>query len=360
MKMCACFLIVTVALTGCEGSDVVGVDAAGHGRPSRRPEEATMLPMCSSLYRVDGTNDPTSPNYNPGVADTALMHVSHTFAWSGRDPHGLCDPLLYRHRVDEGELSDWAPDTTDVVDGLTDGGHEIAVQPGCPGTPGIEKSFGFIVNFDPDSEIIKPVEASGTLTVADGDTLWVRVVARDKEEIEGVGGGIAQIAMEMDGNPLTFVPPDIAEWWWSSNADPAGGHYITSPNSPQGGNAPHMIRAYALDVDGRWETPSGASEDREMLMFWYNSPPVVSSTYPSDGDTLGSDFTIQWEGSDPDGEVALFLYVLDPASHPYATTDLNEVSFVDVEPGLHEFRIRAQDQSGCWGTQFGIVTFYVE
>jgi len=357
MKLCVCFLIAAVALTGCEGSDVVGVDAAGHRRPSRRPEEATMLPMCSSLYRVDGTNDPTSPNYNPGVADTALMHVPHTFAWSGRDPHGLCDPLLYRHRVDQGALSDWAPDTTGVVDGLTDGGHEIAVQPGCPGTPGIEKSFGFIVNFDPDSELVEPPDASGTLTVADGDTLWVRVIAHDKEELEGVGGGIAQIVMVMDNiDAMTFVPPDAAEWWWSSNADPGSGHYIESRNSPQGGNAVHLIEARAQDVDGRWE----ALNSEARFVFWYNFPPTVAITYPLDGDTLGSDFTIQWEGDDPDGDELLFQYVLNPWLHAYELTEASEMLYEDIKPGAHEFRVRAQDQSGCWGIHWEIVTFYVE
>ena len=360
MKMCACFLIVTVALVGCEGSDVVGVNAGGDGDPSRRPEEATMLPLCPLLYRVDGTHDPASPNYNPGVSDTALMHVAHTFAWSGCDPHGACDPLLYRYCVDEGTFSDWAADTTGTVDGLTDGEHEFIAQPGCPGAPGIEKSFGFVVNFDPDSEIIEPMEASGTLTVPDGDTLWVRVVAHDREELEGVGGGIAQVVIEMDLDQLTFVPPDAAEWWWSSNADPESGHYIESRNSPQGGNAPHLIRAYALDVDGRWEIPSGSPEDREVFMFWYNFPPTVIITHPSDGDTLGSDFTVRWEGTDPDGDVVLFQNVLDPWLNAYEATEASERSFVNVEPGLHEFRIRAQDGSGCWGTTWEIVTFYVE
>jgi hypothetical protein len=357
MKMFACFLIIVVALTGCEGSDVVGVDAAGRGRPSRRPEEATMSPMCSSLYRVGGTHDPASPNYDPGVADTALMHIPHTFAWSGRDPHGICDPLLYRYRLDEGAFSDWAPDTTGIVDGLSDGGHEIIVHPGCPGTPGIEENFGFIVNFEPDSEIVEPPDASGTLTVPDGDTLWVRVVAHDREELEGVGGGIAQIVVVMDNSDvLAFVPPDAAEWWWSSNADPESGHYIESCNSPQGGNAPHLIEARAQDVDGRWEAPGSEA----AFMFWYNFPPTVAITYPSDGDTLGSDFTVRWEGTDPDGDVLLFQYVLDPWFNVYETTESSEMLYVDIESGAHEFRLRARDGSGCWGTSWQIIRFHVE
>ena len=356
MKICACFLVVAIALAGCEGSDVVGVDAAGRGRPSGSPEEATMLPMCVSLYRVDGTHDPASPNYNPGVADTALMHVPHAFVWDGCDPHDVCDPLLYRFGVDEGALSDWAPDRTATVDGLSDGGHEIIVQPGCPAVPGIEESFGFIVNFDPDSEIIEPVEASGTLTVPDGDTLWVTVLAHDKEELEGVGGGIAQIVIEMDGNVLTFIPPDVAEWWWSSSADPSSGHYIASSNSPQGGNSPHLIRAYAQDVDGRWESPGG----EETFMFWYNFPPTVTIRHPSDGDTLGSDFIVQWEGDDHDGGELLFQYVLDPWLHAYDLTEASEMLYEGIEPGAHVFRVRVQDQSGCWAETWEIVTFYVE
>jgi hypothetical protein len=316
-----------------------------------------MLPMCPSFYRVGGTHDPASANYDPGVADTALMHVPHTFAWSGRDPHGVCDPLLYRYRLDEGAFSDWAPDTTGIVDGLSDGAHEAVVQPGCPSNPGIEESFGFIVNFDPDSEIVDPPDASGTPTVPDGDTLWVRVIAHDKEELEGVGGGIAQIVMVMDNSDTTtFVPPDAAEWWWSSNADPASGHHIESRNSPQGGNATHRIRARAQDVEGRWESPGS----EETFVFWYNFPPTVTITYPADGDTLGSDFTVQWEGDDPDGDELLFQYGLDPWLHAYELTEASEMLYVGIEPGAHEFRVRAQDQSGCWSESWSIVRFYVE
>ena len=354
MKACACLMMAIVVLAGCEGADIVGVDEVDRGRPSRRPEEAAMMPMCASLYRIGGTHDPASPSYDPGVADTALMHVPHTLAWSGRDPYGLCDPLLFRHRLDGDAFSAWAPDTAHTVSGLADGAHEIVVQPGCPSRPGVSEEFRFVVNFDPDSRIVDPPEPSGTLTVADGDTLWVRVVAHDREELEGVGGGIAQVVVDMGGDLLTFTPPEVAEWWWSSNADPGSGHYIASSNSPQGGNGPHLIRAYAVDVDGRCEA------DGESYVFWYNFPPTVTITFPSDGDTLASDFIVQWEGDDPDGEVISFHYVLDPWENAYSMTDLSEASYTGIGPGTHEFRLRARDGSGCWSSVWSIVHFHVE
>jgi len=351
MRTCACLLVAVAVLAGCDGTDVVGVDGE---RPPRRPEEGAMMPMCSAVYRIGGTHDPASPNYDPGVADTALLHVPHTFAWTGRDPYGLCDPLLFRHSLDGGAFSVWAPDTTLIVDGLTDGEHNLTVQPGCPGLHGLEEGFGFVVNFDPDSRIVEPSEPSGTLTVPDGDTLWVRVVAHDKEELEGVGGGIAQITIGLDNDPITIVTTDVAEWWWNSNADPSSGHHTESRNSPQGGNATHLIEVRAQDVDGRWET------DGESYSFWYNYPPVAHITYPAEGDTVGSDFTVQWEGYDPDSDVVTFQYVLDPWLNAYSMTDEHEAVYSGIGGGGHEFRLRGQDGSGCYSERWSIVRFYVE
>jgi len=346
-------LVAVAVLAGCDGTDVVGVDGE---RPTRHQEEGVMMPMCSALYRVDGTHDPASTNYDPGVADTALMHIPHTFAWSGRDPYGLCDPLLFRHSLDGGAFSAWASDTSLILGGLTDGPHGLTVLPGCPAVTGIGKSFGFVVNFDPDSKIVEPPDESWTLTVPDGDTLWVRVVAHDREELEGVGGGIAQVVIAMGGQELIFTPPDEAEWWWNSNADPESGHYIESRNSPQGGNAPHAIGAYACDVDGRWEPLNSA----DTFTFWYNFPPTAAIIFPSEGETVGSDFTILWEGDDPDGDVVTFQYVLDPWDNAYSSTEQSEMSYAGISSGLHEFRLRAQDGSGCWSTMWSIVSFYVE
>jgi hypothetical protein len=354
MKTCVCMLAIAVALAGCDGGDVVGIDAAERERPSRRPEEATMMPMCSALYRVGGTHDPGSEDYDPTVVDTALMHVSHTFAWSARDPYELCDPLLSRHSLDGGAFSAWSADTTCLVDGLTDGGHELAVQPGCPVVPGVPRGVSFIVNFDPDSRIVDPPEPSGTLTVPDGDTLWVRVVAHDREGIMGVGGGIAQIILELDHEPIVFYGSDTAEWWWNSNADPESGHYIASVNPPQGGNMPHLLRASALDVDGRWETSA------VNYVFRYNYPPEVEITYPAEGDTVGSDVVIQWEGHDPDGVVAAYQYVLDPWLNAYQVTQNQQASYTGLDPGSHEFRIRAQDESGCRSESWSFLHFYVQ
>ena len=37
-----------------------------------------------------------------------------------------------------------------------------------------------------------------------------------------------------------------------------------------------------------------------------------------------------------------------------------EMLYEDIEPGLHTFRVRARDGSGCWGISWQIITFYVE
>lgn len=352
MKACLCLLVPALLLSGCGEQDLVGV-GAHRARPSRRPDEATMMPVCPSVYRVGGTHDPASSNYDPGVPDTALMHIPHAFTWRGRDPDGLCDPLMFRYRIDAAAFSDWAPDTTAAIGGLSSGAHDLFVQPGCPVMPGIENHFDFVVNFDPDSRIVEPSDESGTLTVADGDTLWVRVLAHDKEELEGAGGGVAQIRIGLDNDQQLFVPPEAAEWWWNSDADPSSGHHIESMNSPQGGNAPHVIRVSALDVDGRWEA------DGESFVFWYNFPPTVTVVYPAEGDTVAADFTVVLEGDDPDGEVVLFQYVLDPAYNAYRTTEFSEIHYLN-EPGAHEFRVRARDASGCWSENWVVVHFCAE
>ena len=351
MRICACLLVAVAVLAGCDGTDVVRVDGE---HPPRRPEEGAMMPMCSSLYRVGGTHDPASPGYDPTVADTALLHVPHAFAWSGRDPHGICDPLLFRFRLDGGEFSVWAPDTTLVLDGLTDGDHDLTVQPGCPGVHGLGDGLGFVSNFDPDSRIVEPSEPSGTLTAPDGDTLWVRVIAHDREELEGVGGGIAEITITLDGTPITIPTTAAAEWWWNSNADPGSGHYISSVNPPQGGNAPHMVEAFATDVDGRSETYG------ESYMVRYNYPPVAHITYPAEGDTVGSDFTVLWDGYDPDSDIVTFQYVLDPWQSAYEITDAFEAAYSGIGSGPHEFRLRAKDGSGCYSERWSVVRFHVE
>jgi len=353
MRHIVCVLIIAVSLTGCDGTSITGVDRAERtGRP-HLPTEATMSPMCTALFRVGGTHDPASENYDPSVVDTALMHAPHTFVW---EAVGQCDSLLHRYSVNDGPFSGWSPDATATVAGLPDGANEFVAQPGCPGADGLTSDFSFVVNFDPDSRIIEPSEPSGTQTIPNGDTLWVRVEAHDREYLEGVGGGIAEIVIEFDGQVLSFEPPEPAEWWWHPNADHWGDHYIESRNSPQGGNSPHLLTAYAKDVDGRWEPLSSAAN----LVFWYNHAPTVTITHPAEGDTVGTDFTVTWEGEDEDGDVNLYQYVLDPWENAYATTEEEAKTYSAIDPGIHEFRLRARDDAECWSWTWDTVTFYVE
>lgn len=351
MRILTGCLVLLVVIAGCgrEGPLDVGGEVDGG---VRRPETQPSGPGLSAFYRVDGCADPDSPGYDPaGCADTALMGVPDLFVWRAEDPAGACDTVRARWRLDGGAFSRWSPDTTFVLDNLAGTSHVLDLVVGCPGVSGGIARYPFTVNFDPDSEILEPVEPSGTLTVSDGDTIWFRVTARDREELEGVGGGIAQISF---GGMIFDCPPDTLVWWFSSRAAPGDPHYIESVNMPWGGNRPHQIRVLACDVHGRWET------EGDSYLFRYNFPPETTILQPAEGATAGADFSVVWEGHDPDGEVLEYQYALDPATSAFATGDSSAVHYQSVDPGEHEFWVRARDNRDCWEVDYQIVTFYVE
>jgi hypothetical protein len=225
-------------------------------------------------------------------------------------------------------------------------------------------SYKFVMNFSPDSRIVDPPEPSGTLTIADKDTIWFRWDVRDKEQLAGLPGGIKAVLIELDtGFQKIFTvgdPSYTQEWYLTSNTYPADEHYIASVNLPTGGNEPHEFRVYAKDVENRFETPSNILADREKYTFWYNSPPSTVITYPAQGDTLCPDFTVTWVGSDPDGEVRAYQYVLDPNVSSWRQTEESSLAFESISPGAHEFRIRARDNSDCWESGYQIVHFWVK
>lgn len=215
---------------------------------------------------------------------------------------------------------------------------------------------------EPDSEITEPAEPSGTLVVPCGEVVQFSWVARDPEEQEGLPSGIMQVSITLDSwfQKLIDCPPDYGEWWFSSSVDPTSEHYIPSMNYPTGGNRPHTFTVMARDVEGQWETPSSDPEDREVYTFSYNYPPTTEVLSPSEGEYVGSSFAVTWEGVDVDGEAVQYQYVLDPKENAWRLTDKETVSYEDILPGEHEFRIRAQDNAGCWEEETNVVTFYVE
>ena len=69
----------------------------------------------------------------------------------------------------------------------------------------------------------------------------------------------------------------------------------------------------------------------------------------------------RWEGTDVDGSVEQYQYVLDPAVSSWKIADDTFFTFsvidtivdqgdttVVVDTGWHEFRVRALDNSNCW------------
>jgi hypothetical protein len=194
--------------------------------------------------------------------------------------------------------------------------------------------------------------------VADGTAVVFRWRSVDPEEEAGAAGGIAAFQIGLDnGEPLIIdCPPDSGEWWFSSSEEPDSPHFISSANSPQGGNAGHVFSVRAQDVEGCWEPVNEAPE----YVFWYNYPPSSEILSPQPSEVVASAFVVRWRGEDVDGGIEEYQYVLDPSENWYGITSDTSVSYSGVPSGDHEFRLRARDGSGCWEPDYNIVTFVVE
>jgi len=229
----------------------------------------------------------------------------------------------------------------------------LVAQVGCDTVGGSSYT-----NQPPTSEITYPTEPSGTLTVADGDSIVFRWRAVDPEERSKCIGGIAAFEIQLGSEPpIVFdCPPDTGEWWFCSSAETAGGHHIASTNQPTGGNREHEFSVRAQDADGLWES----EQDAARYQFWYNFPPGAEVLFPQPGQVVGSTFTIRWSGVDPDGHIVEYQYALDPAVNPFGATADTQLVCQGVAVGHHEFWIRAKDNAGCWGTAYDHVSFDVE
>ena len=213
-------------------------------------------------------------------------------------------------------------------------------------------------NLPPETEITLPAEPSGTLTVPDGAAVVFRWRSVDPEEQAGLPGGIAAFEIGLNGTDSITIecPPDSGEWWFSSSAESGSANYIASMNVPTGGNTPHAFRVRAQDVAGNWEPAS----DAPTYVFWYNYPPTSHIVSPQPGETVASTFTVSWSGSDVDGQVAEYQYVMDPSAGVWQATSDTSASYSGVAPGEHEFRVRARDGSGCWEQEYQSVVFEVQ
>jgi hypothetical protein len=324
----------------------------------------TIQPVVDSLYRANGPEDAGGDNYNPGYKDTVLMYTPCVFIWGGHDPDGQGAPVEFSYRLDSAPFTEWADITTATVENITSGTHFFYVKARDEtGSENFPENAKFVMNYDPDSEILEPTEPTGTLTISDRDTIWFRWDARDREEDEGLEGGVIEVWITLDvGFQKRFTydgPPYTGEWYFTSNTFASDEHYISSINKPTGGNNSHFFAIYAKDVENRFETTSELESDHELYMFWYNFPPTSEITFPAAGNMVPQDFTVTWEGTDIDGEIVHYQYVLDPLINSWQITEDNFMEYEDIEVGEHKFNVRALDNAGCWEEGYQEVIFHV-
>ncbi|MCK4408666.1 MAG: hypothetical protein KAW67_01185, partial [Candidatus Eisenbacteria sp.] len=324
----------------------------------------TVAPQIDSLYRIDGPLDPDGEQeYNPDKKDTVLMFTPVRFIWGGWDPDGLGAPIQYSYRMDSVPFEPYGDSTAVTYPVVSSGTHFFYVKgKDETGAENFPESYKFVMNFEPDSEILLPTAAMDP-HIADGDTIWFRWSARDAERLASPADtmvGLAEIWIVLDNDFRKRFPVDkytqvyVNEWYFTSNVAFSDSHYIESRNSPQGGNSPHLFEIYSRDLQGTFERTSDNPADREMYSFWYNKPPESEVTVPAPGETLCPNFEALWEGFDEDGEIAAFQFVLDPAENAYRVCQVGPGQactswpYENIEPRSdpHVFRLKSQDNAG--------------
>jgi hypothetical protein len=370
-------VIDTVGETRRHTFYVRSVDNEGMLDPSParvRFDAWTQTPVVDSLYRLDGPEDPASPNYNPGYKDTVLMGTPCEFVWIGWDPDGLGAPVQFSYRLDSAPFPAFSEETYAMLTDITSRTHFFYVKAQDEtGAESFPVNYKFVMNYDPDSHILTPPEPTGTLTWPDRTEITFSWTAHDKEELEGVPGdsGVIEIWIELDTGfqrRFEFAPEDTVyegSWYFTSATFPASEHYIDSQNThvgAGGGNKAHTFRIFSKDFRDRFETPSVVPEDREIYEFWYNHPPTTTILYPEWGDTVCSTFTAVWEGEDIDGSVVAYQYVLDPAVNSFREQEETEKLYENVVPDTngHTFWVAARDNSDCWQKGYTKVEFWIE
>lgn len=351
---------------------VRAVDNEGKRDPSParvRFDAWTEVPVVDSLRRIDGPEDPDGSNYNPGYKDTVLMGSPCSFAWTGWDPDGLGEQPLFSYRLDSNPFNAFSDAKSATMQNISSGTHFFYVKAEDEtGAESYPENYRFVMNYSPDSEILLPAEPTGTLTVPDKTRIIFHWSARDREELEGVYGGVKEVWIRLDNSGLkrfTVGDPDYQEHFMftSDTLDLGSEHYIPSQNYPTGGNKVHEFTIFAKDVEDRFETPSKIPEDREIYRFWYNFPPTTVVIEPAPAETVCRDFQIRWEGSDVDGQVVQYQYVLDPQETAWRITTETSLTYTAADSmavGPHEFRVRALDESGCWESAYQRIEFYVK
>ncbi len=381
-------LIDSVGQTRRHTFYVRAVDNEGKLDPSParvRFDASTDVPEILFLYRIDGPLDPSVPDWvYPDGKDTVLMFTPCRFLWDGWDPDGLGAPINYSYRMDSNPFSAYTDSTGATYPTVAAGTHFFYVKgKDETGAENFPESYKFVMNFEPDSEILEPLDDTGTLTVSDGDTIWFRWSVRDTERMvtpEDTLVGVASIWITLDNDFRREFHVDkhtqayVSEWYFTSSVAISDSHYIESRNSPQGGNAEHLFEISSRDLQGTFERSSDVDEDREKFVFWYNYPPEATITYPAPGETLCPDFVVEWEGVDDDGDIAAYQFVLDPTQNAYRVCQVSlpdqpctSWTYEDIQPTgppplpeYHEFRVRAQDNAGCWEQSWNKVRFYVK
>ena len=91
-----------------------------------------------------------------------------------------------------------------------------------------------------------------------------------------------------------------------------------------------------------------------------NKTPDTAIKNPPSGASVSGAVIISWEGNDPDGTVAGYVYKMDWGSWTTVSGDVTSSTFTDLTVGAHTFSVKAKDNLGVIDSTPASVSFFVQ
>lgn len=122
----------------------------------------------------------------------------------------------------------------------------------------------------------------------------------------------------------------------------------------------HIVEAVVKDNEGMEDPTPATLAYTPRSIGTLNKTPDTAVKSPPSGASVSGAVIISWEGNDPDGTVAGYLWKMDWGAWTGVPSDVTSRTFTDLAVGAHTFSVKAKDNLGVIDPTPASLSFFVQ